>query len=85
MIIWQMLCSFSSVHFSRRALLVELSFRSSNAVLVFIDPGVVLLHQYDNMGEECDHVLVGDEVEHIYKGKSYCEDCYKMIRSTKIS
>jgi hypothetical protein len=29
---------------------------------------------------ECDHVLVGDE-EHLYKGKSYCDDCYKMVKS----
>lgn len=32
--------------------------------------------------EECDHVLAGDEVEHIYKGKSYCEDCYKAVNIT---
>ncbi|HEX5979195.1 MAG TPA: hypothetical protein VFY68_18070, partial [Nitrososphaeraceae archaeon] len=29
---------------------------------------------------ECDHVLVGDEVEYLYKGKSYCDDCYKAIK-----
>jgi hypothetical protein len=35
--------------------------------------------------EECDHVHVGDEVVHIYKGKSYCEECYRMVRPTEIS
>ena len=28
---------------------------------------------------ECDHLLVGDEVEHLYKGRSYCDDCYRAI------
>jgi hypothetical protein len=32
--------------------------------------------------EECDHVLGGDEVEHLYKGRSYCEDCYKVVKAT---
>ena len=32
---------------------------------------------------ECDHELVGDEVEYLYKGKSYCEDCYKMVKATE--
>jgi hypothetical protein len=32
---------------------------------------------------ECDHVLVGDDVEHLYKGKSYREDCYKMVEATE--
>ena len=27
--------------------------------------------------EECDHELVGDDVEHLYKCKSYCDDCYE--------
>jgi hypothetical protein len=30
--------------------------------------------------EECDHVLVGDEVEYLYKCNSYCEDCYKTVK-----
>jgi hypothetical protein len=25
---------------------------------------------------ECDHLLVGDEVEYLYKGKSNGDDCY---------
>ena len=29
---------------------------------------------------ECDHLLVGDEVEYLYKGKSYCDDCYRAIK-----
>ena len=29
---------------------------------------------------ECDHLLVGDEVEYRYKGKSYCDDCYRMVK-----
>jgi hypothetical protein len=48
-------------------------------------PGIILLRGMITRYEECDHVLVGDEVEHIYKGKSYCEDCYRTVRSTKIS
>lgn len=31
--------------------------------------------------EECNHILAEDEVEHLYKGKSYCEDCYKMVKT----
>jgi hypothetical protein len=33
------------------------------------------------MCEECDHSLVGDEVEHLYEGKSYCKDYYKAIKA----
>jgi hypothetical protein len=33
--------------------------------------------------ETCGHELVGDEVEHLYKGKSYCEDCYKAVKAAK--
>jgi hypothetical protein len=29
---------------------------------------------------ECDHLLVGDEVEYLYKGKSYCDDCYRSVK-----
>ena len=29
---------------------------------------------------ECDHLLVGDKVEYLYKGKSYCDDCYRSIK-----
>lgn len=39
------------------------------------------LQQWDS--EECDHELVGDEVEHLVKGKSYCEDCHKAVKSAK--
>jgi hypothetical protein len=28
---------------------------------------------------ECDHLLVGDEVEYLYKGKSYCDDCLNSL------
>ena len=31
---------------------------------------------------ECDHLLVGVEVEYLYKGKSYCDDCYRAIKKT---
>ena len=34
--------------------------------------------------EDCDHALLGDEVEHLYKGKSYCDDCYKVVKATEI-
>jgi hypothetical protein len=30
----------------------------------------------------CDHILVGDEVEYLYKGKSYCDDCYGAVKKT---
>jgi hypothetical protein len=33
--------------------------------------------------EECDHKLVGDEVEYFYKGKSYCEDCYRAVKKAE--
>jgi hypothetical protein len=29
---------------------------------------------------ECDHLLVGDEVEYLYRGKSYCGDCYRAAK-----
>ena len=29
---------------------------------------------------ECDHLLVDDEVEYLYKGKSYCDDCYRAVK-----
>lgn len=29
---------------------------------------------------ECNHLLVGDEVEYLYKGKSYCDDCYRAVK-----
>jgi hypothetical protein len=29
---------------------------------------------------ECDHLLVGDEAEYLYKGKSYCDDCYRGVK-----
>jgi hypothetical protein len=32
---------------------------------------------------ECDHLLVGDEVEYLYKGKSYCGDCYKAVKKAE--
>ena len=27
---------------------------------------------------ECDHIL--EDEEHIYKGKSYCDDCYRAVK-----
>ena len=30
--------------------------------------------------EECNHKLV-DEVENLYNGKSYCDNCYNKIKS----
>jgi hypothetical protein len=33
------------------------------------------------MSEICSHELVRDEVEYRYKGRSYCEDCYKTIKA----
>jgi hypothetical protein len=32
---------------------------------------------------ECDHLLVGDEVEYLYKGKSYCDDCYRAVKKAE--
>jgi hypothetical protein len=32
---------------------------------------------------ECDHLFVGDDVEYLYKGKSYCDDCYRMVKSAE--
>ena len=33
---------------------------------------------------ECDHILVGDdEAEYIYKGKSYCADCYEAVKKAE--
>ena len=29
---------------------------------------------------ECDQLLVDDEVEYLYKGKSYCDDCYRAVK-----
>jgi hypothetical protein len=29
---------------------------------------------------ECDHLLVGDEVEYLYRGKSNCGDCYRAAK-----
>jgi hypothetical protein len=31
--------------------------------------------------EECNHKLVGDEVEYLYNEKSYCYNCYNMIKA----
>ena len=31
---------------------------------------------------ECDHLLVGDEVEYLYKGKSCCDDCYRAVKKS---
>jgi hypothetical protein len=33
---------------------------------------------------ECDHLLIGDDVEYLYKGKSYCDDCYRMVKKAEI-
>jgi hypothetical protein len=33
---------------------------------------------------QCDHLLVGDEVEYLRKGKSYCEDCYRYLALMRI-
>jgi hypothetical protein len=30
--------------------------------------------------EICSHEPAGDEVEHLYKAKSYCQDCYKAVK-----
>ena len=29
---------------------------------------------------ECDHLLVDDEVEYLYKGKSCCDDSYRAVK-----
>jgi hypothetical protein len=29
---------------------------------------------------ECDHLLVDDEVKYLYRGKSYCGDCYRAAK-----
>jgi hypothetical protein len=33
---------------------------------------------------ECDHLLVGDEVEYLYKGKAYCDDCYRAVKKLEV-
>jgi hypothetical protein len=33
---------------------------------------------------ECDRLLVGDEVEYLYQGKSYCEDCYRAVKKLEM-
>jgi hypothetical protein len=33
---------------------------------------------------ECDHLLVGDEVEYLSKGKSYCDDCYRAVKKSEV-
>ena len=30
---------------------------------------------------KCSHLFVDNEVEYHYKSKSYCNDCYKLIKS----
>jgi hypothetical protein len=32
----------------------------------------------------CDNLFVDDEVEYRYKGKSYCNDCYKRIYAVEL-
>src|SRR5918994_7930507 len=29
---------------------------------------------------ECDHSFSDDEDEYLYKGKSYCDDCYRAVK-----
>jgi hypothetical protein len=33
---------------------------------------------------ECDHLLVVDEVEYFYKGKAYCDDCYRAVKKLEV-
>ena len=30
---------------------------------------------------ECDHIL--EDEEYLYKGKSYCDDCYRAVKKMK--
>jgi hypothetical protein len=30
---------------------------------------------------KCGHLIVNDELEYYYNGKSYCDDCYKVINA----
>jgi hypothetical protein len=32
---------------------------------------------------ECDHIFGDDEAEYIYKGKSYCDDCYRAVKKAE--
>jgi hypothetical protein len=34
---------------------------------------------------ECDHLLADDEVEYLYKGKSFCDDCYRAVKKLRQS
>jgi hypothetical protein len=29
---------------------------------------------------ECDHIFADDDEEYFYKGKSYCDDCYRAVK-----
>jgi hypothetical protein len=44
----------------------------------FVQSAVVI--QIFHMCVRCDHLLAGDEVEYLYKGKSYCDDSYRMSK-----
>ncbi|MDQ3839327.1 MAG: hypothetical protein M3297_08670 [Thermoproteota archaeon] len=32
---------------------------------------------------ECDHIFGDDEAEYIYRGKTYCDDCYRAVRKAE--
>jgi hypothetical protein len=34
---------------------------------------------------ECDHIFADDEAEYLYKGKSYCGDCYRAVKMVEIN
>jgi hypothetical protein len=46
-----------------------------------IDGNIFKLYLMRVKCAECGHLFVGDEAEHHYKGKSYCDDCYEMIKA----
>lgn len=54
-------------------------------MLLFIGPLSSCFTGMITRCEECGHELAGDEAEHLYRGKSYCDDCYKTVKATEIS
>jgi hypothetical protein len=48
-----------------------------------IDGNIFKLYLMRVKCAECGHLFVGDEAGHHYKGKSYCDDCYEMIKAAE--
>jgi hypothetical protein len=54
-------------------------------VTLYRTPGFICQIGMITKCEECDQVLAGDEVEYLYKGKSYCDDCYEVVKAIETS